>query len=566
MLTNLRPRGLATGVFLLVASSSALAQTPPFVPCDFPDVPDGLEYKLDLPGTAHGDACTGEFTGDLELDIAVLIDGAPVVFHSPGTIDFDIHPNTLETTVTALCSLSGGGPGGIDRIVGSDAGGLVLWTLNTTLSELEPTRVLSSAAAANSNAVMTAALDSENGDDIVAVNTTTNTVTYWLQDTGGNFSNSYTYTATETIVKALIGDWVAGGAPELILVHAGRVSVIDTATSLEVETLSFTGTAEFATILNETSIPGFAVAVVEARPGPTQWLTLWRAGGNSEAGINLGTLGIIGITSGDVDAEGNEDPVVAATQVPWLILFPSQIGTNKIANGPTLDVQNAFASAYAPHPNQHPNQVSPPISADIDGDGDLDAAIACTLTGELDINLNGLLVPESVMRPILKFQDVDLDDPRTDPLLDSESIVTVMGKTPVLLPANFTHVEAELREINTIDTIDRSVIEIPAADSWFTLQLGAGFETPPSGAESEIIVRFLQRIDGVDVAVGPSATATVVHYNSCTPPVDPLDPCAPDDGTTPPPPIPKPIVGKGGNVTPKTAVPKTSTNSAASSV
>lgn len=524
-------------------------------------VPTALEdtdaYLLEIFGSTCGDAEAGEYTGDGQTDIALVLDQGLAVYHSPGSVDYMISPDTEGRVLSALANVPGAGVGGIDQIAASTDLGLMIWTFDPNLGLLLPSLVTASTSAANATSLSAADVNGDGVFDLIAVDSVGNRVSLWTGQGGGQYSLFYTQDFQEPVVEALVADWVnSDGVVELLVVFERRLAVLGFGGSGELETQSFVGLAQEAVVLRETGGAGFSVAVLEDRGNATQWLTLWRPMGDSEAGINLGGLAITGLTASDGDGDGNEDPLVCATFVPWMVLFPS-LATNHHATGaPSLDVNIAFATEYAAYGLDLSAHVSPPIAADFDNDGDMDSAVACGETGRVLMAPNGLSIAQSTLRPELTYWWSSLEDEDEDQIL--EHYVHVSVAIPQALPAGFTHLEVELRQVDDIDSTDRISIQIPAPGTSVCVRLATELTAEPSTAEYSIVARAVKRVSGIDAEVGTAAVGNISFGMGCGVPFPP-EACPQGtgsrEGTNSPAPLPAPVVPPRPTSNPVRGVP-----------
>ena len=506
---------------------------------------DGALATLTTPVGVSADTSVGEFTGDGQADIAFLSDGSLVVFHGPTTYDYPVvslQQPEGQTSLTVVGKLSGGLG---DRIITADAQGLQEWTLQAGGAGIVPTPIAGTGLAASARSLSAEDLNGDGLEDLVAIGPGGMLVTIWTQDAVGGFRLSASFGSTEGVVGCFGGEWdLSTAGRELLVVRESQLAVLDSGTLQEIVSYPLIGEAREAVVLREQFGLGTAVAILEARTGGTKWLSIWRPNGLSESGLDLGAMGFFGLGAGDADADGNDDPVMAFTSTPAMVVFFNLVGFFGVVEGPSLDVGIYAATMYAPYGPTYSEQDSGVVSGDMDGDGDLDFMFVCDATSKLKVALNGGIISEESYRPI--FNSVQLES------LGSEPRVVVTGEMPENFPLTKSSVDFELRAPNdTAATFRGTLADLGPGDS-FVVSLPLG--VPSVEAEALDVAGGLfvagfavVRQDGITLATYPSNVEKVEIYAfepgilpPGPPPPLPIIP-PPTDGPRPtPPPAPTP--------------------------
>lgn len=456
----------------------------------------------------HGAALPAQFTQDRMLDAIALRDDQAFLLYGPDQYDTVVQ---LGTGILGVAVVRGGGINGLDAIALAGSSGVqVRWSDDTQhlASSTVSTGAIAAIAAAN--------IDNLFGQDLIALGDDATSFRIFLANpTGpGSFQEGAGFTVAAPVDSFIVLDIDNDLAPEVALLTGGSLEIRRLDGSLH---SAFPGTSSGGSLTRFQQHTTFAIAWVRvAADGLSDELIVVRASG-ADAALDLGPIGVVHVTAGDLNADKRDDLVVSHRASRQVILLENQSATSPGATfglgagqAMTVDIDTA------------PDNVAPennawPVVGDLDNDGDLDVLCTCQATETVAV-LHNLTIDADTLKPqvqsLLYLEAEDLAAFTSD----SSYVVGPPGNDPIsgdaFLVMRVLPPTASIEASNVIDVMVwrkadhlASAAPVTVEHAWYPIPAGWSDSHPaeilvpmdeptyPFLAVYDIEVRVLQTVD-----------------------------------------------------------------------
>ena len=455
-----------------------------------------------------GKVVSGEFTGDLKRD-AVVMDGfQPTLQVAPETFDTAISVGGAANDLAVYPGFAGGP----ERIL--TVGGLGLqrhardpddqsWIVETLANAQSPW--------ANALLVATGNLDGTGADDIVGVAANGRDVLTRLGASGGTLSAGPTFQANGTSVYGLhllnwrnLGD--TSGPDEIALLTSWGVEIYeDDGTYLEGIAWS---SPIVGTVIQDQGQTRERLAMVSKISG-VDYLYVY-GDVKSEGPHSLGAPGVVSMTSGDADGDGDSEVFLGVTTERkfWMLesLSPATI---------TFDAASPDKFAYGPAGRDPAINHAGLTTGDFDNDGDLDvlAPAQGDLTGTITVYGTVAIVDVGGIDPAV--YQVGLSEVVYD-VEEHELRFRLTAPATTLTAPSGAQTKLGVKVWRTPDfgvatipeTYDETFLTMPTTDVVYAMPLPSGYDPETSLDLFTLVIRqtVIETATGYVLDISPATT------------------------------------------------------------
>lgn len=446
-----------------------------------------------------GRIVSGEFNGDFVRDVYVMDAHEPklVVWpeshknaHSIGAIvsDMDVFPGVAS---------------GKDGLLTVDSYGLRMWEYDVENDEFDETVIADYASAwGGALLVRVAEVDGSNGKDIVGVAANGNDVLVMLNDGDNTFTAGTGYTNTYDIYDMIVLNWRetndTAGTDEIATFTWSNYQVREPSGGQVLKTAPWTVSRVYGAKVRDAGVTTERLAMIAASSG-SDWLVTIGVGGTQDGPQSIGGAGVVAMTSGDADNDGDYEIFLSITSEKKFWMFE-----NEGATAPTFDFGSPVKYGYGP-PTRNPALNEAELAAaDFDGDGFLD--ILAQAQGHLTglITARGTLVLMQLGFGTPDELKVEVGSPTYNFLANPDELGLLLHEPQTTMPVDSGNIAKlrvdvfqtdDLQGVTTPTAIKSDVIDMPWEEgATFTFKLPEGYN-PMAGGSTETYTVVVRQVE-----------------------------------------------------------------------